>query len=69
LGLVSLIGCEENDVEAITTLFHATEFEITWLNRTTSAARIAIDGEDLSQALHVLHDYILERGQESLKQS
>ena len=69
LGLVSLIGCEENDVEAITTLFHATEFEITWLNRTTSAARIAIDGENLSQALHMLHDYILERGQESLKQS
>ena len=69
LGLVSLIGCKEEDVEAITSLFRTTEFEITWLNRTTSAARVAIDGEDLSQALHLLHDYILTREQATLKQS
>jgi len=69
LGLVSLIGCKEEDVEAITSLFRTTEFEITWLNRTTSAARVAIDGEDLSQALHLLHDYILTREQATLKQA
>ena len=54
LGLLSLIGCTESDVDAINTLFESTEFELTWLNQTTSAARVAIDGEDLSQALQLL---------------
>lgn len=69
LGLLSLIGCKEDDVEAINSLFHSTEFEITWLNRTSSAARVAIDGEDLSQALSLLHHYILKQEMPRLKQS
>lgn len=61
LGLLSLIGCKESDMSAIDALFKSTEYELTWLNNTNSAARVAIDGEDLSQALHILHEFILER--------
>ena len=61
LGLLSLIGCKESDISAIDALFKSTEYELTWLNNTNSAARVAIDGEDLSQALHILHEFILER--------
>ncbi|MEC7273115.1 MAG: hypothetical protein VXV85_05670 [Candidatus Thermoplasmatota archaeon] len=59
--MLSLIGCKEADVEAINTLFEATEFELSWLNKTSSAARVAIDGEDLSQALQLLHTLIQEQ--------
>ena len=48
-------------MSAIDALFKSTEYELTWLNNTNSAARVAIDGEDLSQALHILHEFILER--------
>ncbi len=69
LGLLSLIGCTESDVDSINALFVSTEFELTWLNQTTSAARVAIDGEDLSQALHLLHGLIQERNETVVKQS
>ena len=61
LGLLSLIGCKESDVDEINVLFEPTEYELSWLNQTSSAARVAIDGEDLSGALHVLHDLMKKR--------
>ena len=69
LGLLSLIGCKEADVEAINTLFDTTEFELSWLNQTSSAARVAIDGEDLSQALQLLHALIQEQNTSVARQS
>ena len=69
LGLLSLIGCTEADVGAINTLFETTEFELSWLNQTSSAARVAIDGEDLSQALQLLHALIQERNTSVAQQS
>ena len=69
LGLLSLIGCTESDVDAINTLFESTEFELTWLHQTTSAARVAIDGEDLSQALQLLYKLIQEKNRTAVKQS
>ena len=45
----SVDGCKEADVEIINTLFDTTEFELSWLNQTSSAARVVIDGEDLSR--------------------
>ena len=68
LGLLSLIGCNEQDVEAINAMFAATEFELTWLNQTSSAARVAIDGEDLSEALQLLHGLIQDQHQALLEQ-
>ncbi|MGB1659344.1 MAG: hypothetical protein ACPHHS_02485, partial [Candidatus Poseidoniaceae archaeon] len=63
------IGCTESDVDAINTLFESTEFELTWLHQTTSAARVAIDGEDLSQALQLLYKLIQEKNRTAVKQS
>lgn len=68
LGLLSLIGCDESDVDSINAAFETTEFDLTWLNQTSSAARVAIDGEDLVQALHILHDLIQERNQSFIQQ-
>jgi aspartate kinase len=68
LGLLSLIGCKEQDIDAINALFDSTEFELTWLNQTTSAARVAIDGEDLSEALQLLHGLIQETNQPFMEQ-
>ncbi len=61
LGLLSLIGCKESDMGEIDALFESTDYELSWLNKTNSAARVAIDGEDLSQALQILHRFILEK--------
>ena len=69
LALLSLIGCTEADVEAINTLFESSDFELSWLNQTSSAARVAIDGEDLSQALQLLHALIQERNTSVAQQS
>ena len=69
LGLLSLIGCDESDVDSINAAFETTEFDLTWLNQTSSAARVAIDGEDLVQALHILHDLIQKRNQSFIQQS
>ncbi|MEC7112540.1 MAG: hypothetical protein VXW72_03300 [Candidatus Thermoplasmatota archaeon] len=69
LGLLSLIGCKEADVETINTLFDTTEFELSWLNQTSSAARVAIDGEDLSQALQLLYALIQEQNTSVAQQS
>ncbi len=68
LGLLSLIGCRESDMDEINSLFDSTEYELTWLNQTSSAARVAIDGEDLSEALHILHNFIQERIQSKIQQ-
>ena len=68
LGLLSLIGCRESDMDEINSLFDSTEYELTWLNQTSSAARVAIDGEDLSEALHILHHFIQERIQSKIQQ-
>ncbi|CAI8363088.1 MAG: hypothetical protein CMA41_03195 [Euryarchaeota archaeon] len=69
LGLMSLIGCKESDIESINSLFESTEYELTWLNQTSSSIRVVIDGENLSQALHLLHDLIQERNQTVVKQN
>ena len=69
LGLLSLIGCDESNVDSINAAFETTEFDLTWLNQTSSAARVAIDGEDLVQALHILHDLIQKRNQSFIQQS
>ena len=69
LGLLSLIGCKEADVETINTLFDTTEFELSWLIQTSSAARVAIDGEDLSQALQLLYALIQEQNTSVAQQS
>ena len=50
-------------------LFESTEYELTWLNQTSSSIRVVIDGENLSQALHLLHDLIQERNQTVVKQN
>lgn len=68
LGLLSLIGCRESDMDEINSLFDSTEYELTWLNQTSSAARVAIDGEDLSEALQMLHSFIQERIQAKIQQ-
>ena len=68
LGLLSLIGCRESDMDEINSLFDSTEYELTWLNQTSSAARVAIDGEDLSEALHMLHNFIQQRIQAKIQQ-
>ena len=68
LGLLSLIGCRESDMAEINSLFDSTEYELTWLNQTSSAARVAIDGEDLSEALQMLHSFIQERIQAKIQQ-
>ena len=68
LGLLSLIGCRESDMDEINSLFDSTEYELTWLNQTSSAARVAIDGEDLSEALQMLHSFIQQRIQAKIQQ-
>ena len=68
LGLLSLIGCRESDMDEINSLFDSTEYELTWLNQTSSAARVAIDGEDLSEALQMLHAFIQQRIQGKVQQ-
>ena len=68
LGLLSLIGCRESDMDEINSLFDSTEYELTWLNQTSSAARVAIDGEDLSEALQMLHNFIQQRIQAKIQQ-
>ena len=68
LGLLSLIGCRESDMAEINSLFDSTEYELTWLNQTSSAARVAIDGEDLSEALQMLHSFIQQRIQAKIQQ-
>ena len=68
LGLFSLIGCRESDMDEINSLFDSTEYELTWLNQTSSAARVAIDGEDLSEALQMLHNFIQQRIQAKIQQ-
>tara|TARA_Y200000002_G_scaffold95522_1_gene77170 strand:+ start:2503 stop:3825 length:1323 start_codon:yes stop_codon:yes gene_type:complete len=68
LGLLSLIGCRESDMNEINSLFDSTEYELTWLNQTSSAARVAIDGEDLSEALQMLHAFIQQRIQGKVQQ-
>ena len=68
LGLLSLIGCRESDMHEINLLFDSTEYELTWLNQTSSAARVAIDGEDLSEALQMLHAFIQQRIQGKVQQ-
>ena len=68
LGLLSLIGCRESDMAEINSLFDSTEYELTWLNQTSSAARVAIDGEDLSEALQMLHSFIQQRIQAKVQQ-
>ncbi len=68
LGLLSLIGCRESDMAEINSLFDSTEYELTWLNQTSSAARVAIDGEDLSEALQMLHSFIQQRIQAKFQQ-
>lgn len=68
LGLLSLIGCRESDIDEINSLFDSTEYELTWLNQTSSAARVAIDGEDLSEALQMLHAFIQQRIQGKVQQ-
>ena len=68
LGLLSLIGCRESDMDEINSLFDSTEYELTWLNQTSSAARVAIDGEDLSEALQMLHSFIQKRIQAKIQQ-
>ena len=68
LGLLSLIGCRESDMDEINSLFDSTEYELTWLNQTSSAARVAIDGEDLSEALQMLHSFIQQRIQTKIQQ-
>ena len=68
LGLLSLIGCRESDMAEINSLFDSTEYELTWLNQTSSAARVAIDGEDLSEALQMLHSFIQKRIQAKVQQ-
>ncbi len=69
LGLMSLVGCKESDIESINSLFESTEYELTWLNQTNSATRVLIDGENLNQALHLLHGLIQERNQTIVKQN
>ena len=66
LGLLSLIGCRESDMDEINSLFDSTEYELTWLNQTSSAARVAIDGEDLSEALQILQIFIQQRIQDKI---
>ncbi|MAW22463.1 MAG: hypothetical protein CMA16_03335 [Euryarchaeota archaeon] len=68
LGLLSLIGCRESDMDEINSLFDSTEYELTWLNQTSSAARVAIDGEDLGEALQMLHAFIQQRIQGKVQQ-
>ena len=68
LGLLSLIGCRESDMDEINSLFDSTEYELTWLNQTSSAARVAIDGEDLSEALQMLHNFIQQKIQAKIQQ-
>ena len=69
LGLLSIISCEEEDMDAMNSLFESTEFELTWLNKTSSAARVAIDGEDLGRALLLLHNFINETSQTVIQQN
>ncbi|MCH2644165.1 MAG: hypothetical protein MKZ54_02555 [Candidatus Poseidoniaceae archaeon] len=66
--MLSLIGCRESDMDEINSLFDSTEYELTWLNQTSSAARVAIDGEDLSEALQMLHNLIQQRIQAKIQQ-
>jgi aspartokinase len=65
LGLISLIGCDEKMFETIDTLLEDANFELTWLNKTSHSARVALDGEELPLALELLNRIMVRQVESS----
>ena len=55
LGLISLIGCDEEMFKTIDQSLESANFELTWLSKTSHSARVALDGEELPLALELLN--------------
>jgi aspartate kinase len=61
LGLISLIGCDEEMFKTIDQSLESANFELTWLSKTSHSARVALDGEELPLALELLNRIMSEQ--------